>query len=585
MTFKPGNQHGLATRFKPGICPNPAGRPAKRPIRDAIRKLLNSVAKDRDGNEIEGLTNADVLALRAFDGALSGTPEAVHWAKFIRGTTEGHLDSFDPDEPEEKDEPKPVTEETVIETTATVHEPEPPRESLNAWLKRATPEHDWDAPHLLLLQEKLEAIDRGELKRLIVSMPPRHGKSELLSIHAPVWFLERNPKREIISASYAISLSRKFSRKARKLAEKVGLALNPKVAQASEWETAEGGRVYAVGVKGGVAGHGADVLIVDDPIKDVKEASSAVVRENVWDWFTSEAITRLSPDGAAIVIMTRRHEADLIGSLVEGRDAETGETEDEDESVELPADDAKPDVWEYIRIPAISEGEGDPLGRPEGEALWPTRWTLGRLQKRLKAMGQWLFAALYQQRPTPRSGGLFQKEWFAKFLDKMPAGDGIRFVRYWDKASKLDKDADFTAGVLMAVREDVFYVVDVIEKKVTPKGRRDLQRACAETDPRGTVIWIEHEGGSSGSDAAEEEAKALAGYAVHWEHPTGPKWARAESFASQCEAGNVWLVKAPWNRKFIEQLTSFPNGKHDDMVDAASGACRKLAAKKKLKVF
>lgn len=453
------------------------------------------------------------------------------------------------------------------------------RISLNAWLKRATPEHDWDAPHLLLLQEKLEAIERGELKRLLVSMPPRHGKSELLSIHAPVWFLERNPKREVIAAGYAISLARKFSRKARKLAEKVGLALNSKVAQSSEWETAEGGRVFAVGVGGGIAGHGADILIVDDPVKNVQEASSPLIREKIWDWFISEAMTRLSPTGAAIVIMTRRHEADLIGSLVEGRDAESGEVAEEGDDEPKIEDEH----WEYVRIPAISEGEGDPLNRPEGAALW-TRWPIEALH-RIRKRGEWLFAALYQQRPTPRSGGLFQREWFSKFVDAAPAGGDVQFVRYWDKASSLDKDADFTAGVLMAVKDGVFTVCDVIEKKVTPKGRRDLQRSCAETDPAGTVIWIEHEGGSSGADAAEEEAKALAGYPVHWEHPTGPKWSRAESFASQAEAGNVVIVKAGWNRKFIEQLCSFPNGKHDDMVDAASGACRKLSAKRRVRML
>ena len=563
--FKPGHEVGVLTRFTPGHANISPGRPKKKPLRNALRELLNSYS-DR------GVTRADEAALEIFEMAMSRTRDAIEWMRLMRETVEGKVDEVSDDD-EEKPEPE------IIETTATVHEPEPPRESLNAWLKRATPEHDWDAPHLLLLQEKLEAIDRGELKRLIVSMPPRHGKSELLSIHAPVWFLERNPKREIITAGYAINLARKFGRKARKLAEKIGLALNPKVAQAAEWETAEGGRVFAVGVGGGIAGHGADVFIGDDLVKNIQEAMSPLKRETTWDWLISEALTRLSPTGAAIIIMTRRHEADIVGCLTEGRDSE-GE-EDEQEPGEVKVAD---EVWEYVKLPAISEGEGDPLGRPEGEALWPTRWPIDAL-KRIRKRGEWLFAALYQQRPTPRSGGLFQKEWLSKFLDKMPAGDGIRFVRYWDKASSLDKDADFTAGVLMAVREDVFYVVDVIEKKVTPKGRRDLQRACAETDPRGTVIWIEHEGGSSGADAAEEEAKALAGYAVHWEHPTGPKWARAESLASQCEAGNVWLVKAPWNRKFIEQLTSFPNGKHDDMVDAASGACRKLAAKKKLKVF
>lgn len=553
--FQKGNQVGV--RFKPGVCPNPAGRPKIKPFRDAARRFMFKAAEG-------GLTKAEQAVEEMFDMAMARLPrESIEWMRLLVETTDGKAtEKEEPDDDETKGQ----------------HELQ--HESLNAWLKRATPEHDWDAPHLLLLQEKLEAIERGELKRLIVSMPPRHGKSELLSVHAPVWFLSRNPKREIIPASYAISLSRKFSRKARKLAEKVGLALNPKVAQASEWETAEGGRVYAVGVGGGIAGHGADILIVDDPVKNVQEASSPLIREKTWDWFISEAMTRLSPTGAAIVIMTRRHEADLIGSLVEGRDAESGEAVEEDDEPEVEIDD---DKWEYVRIPAISEGEGDPLGRPEGEPLWK-RWPIEALQ-RIRRRGEWLFAALYQQRPTPRSGGLFQKEWLSRFVEVAPAGGDVRFVRYWDKASSLDKDADFTAGVLMAIRNDVFTVCDVIEKKVTPKGRRDLQRACAETDPPGTVIWIEHEGGSSGADAAEEEAKALAGYPVHWEHPTGPKWSRAESFASQCEGGNVFTVKAPWNRKFIEQLCSFPNGKHDDMVDAASGACRKLSAKRRVRML
>ena len=481
----PNPQNIEKHKFRKGVSGNPKGRPPKG---QAFADLLELI------EETAGARRA--IAKVWLQKILKG--EFQYFREYLE-RSDGKVPAADP-------EPPAVAVGDKTYDSA----------NLNAWLKRATPEHDWDAPHLLLLQEKLEAIDRGELKRLIVSMPPRHGKSELLSIHAPVWFLERNPKREIITAGYAINLARKFSRKARKLAEKIGLALNPKVAQAAEWETAEGGRVFAVGVGGGIAGHGADVFIGDDLVKNIQEAMSPLKRETTWDWLISEALTRLSPTGAAIIIMTRRHEADIVGCLTEGRDSE-GE-EDEQEPGEVKVAD---EVWEYVKLPAISEGEGDPLGRPEGEALWPTRWPIDAL-KRIRKRGEWLFAALYQQRPTPRSGGLFQKEWLSKFLDKMPAGDGIRFVRYWDKASSLDKDADFTAGVLMAVREDVFYVVDVIEKKVTPKGRRDLQRACAEADPRGTLIWIEHEGGSSGADAAEEEAKALAGYAVHWEHPTGP---------------------------------------------------------------
>lgn len=535
------------------------------------------VSGNPKGRPRKGQAFADLLELIEETAGSRRAIAKVWLQKILKGEFQyfrEYLERMDGKVPSPEPEP-------IGETQGDGREGDP---DLNRWLKRVTPEHDWDVPHLVLLQQKLEAIERGELKRLLVSMPPRHGKSELLSVHAPVWFLERNPRREIINAGYGINLSRKFSRKAKRLAERIGLVLNPKVAKASEWETADGGRVFAVGVGGGIAGHGADILIVDDPVKNVQEAASPLIREKIWDWFVSEAMTRLSPTGAAIVIMTRRHEADLIGSLVEGRDAETGEAEGEaDGEGGKQADESDDDPWEYVRIPAISEGDGDPLGRAEGEAIWPTRWPIEALRK-IRKRGEWLFSALYQQRPTPRSGGLFQREWFAKYVDAMPAGGDVRYVRYWDKASSLDKDADFTAGVLMAVRDDVFYVVDVIEKKVTPKGRRDLQRACAENDPKGTVIWIEHEGGSSGADAAEEEAKALAGYAVHWEHPTGPKWSRAESLASQCEAGNVAIVKAGWNRKFLEQLTSFPNAKHDDMVDAASGACRKLAAKKRIRM-
>ena len=149
--FEHGNTFSVPYVWKPGQSGNPAGRPKKKPIRDAIRRLLNTIRED-------GLSNADVLALRAFAGAMDGGPDAVHWAKFIRGTTEGHLDDYEADEPD-KPEKKPDEPETVIETTATertieAEEPpkESPKESLNAWLKRATPEHAWDAPHLLLLQ-------------------------------------------------------------------------------------------------------------------------------------------------------------------------------------------------------------------------------------------------------------------------------------------------------------------------------------------------------------------------------------------------------------------------------------------------
>jgi predicted phage terminase large subunit-like protein len=575
--FTPGHKFSGITRFQPGNRVRANFTQRKEAYKEALRRLLNSFTDD-------GLSIADKLAMETVTQALSGDEMAVTWMKLIHDTVDGSRTVLEvPDEPDDPDDDE-ISPEMPQGDVIDVELVDPPRKltkpkeakqgRFNAWLKKVSPDRDWDAPHLVLLQSKVELVNSGHLRRLIVSMPPRHGKSELLSIHAPVWLLEQNPKREIITAGWGVALSRKFTRKARLLAERIGMPLSSKVAQAGQWETAEGGAVFAVGVKGGVAGYGADILICDDPVKDVKEANSPLQRERVWDWFTSEAMTRLSPNGAAIVIMTRRHESDLIGSLVEGRDAETGEAV-ESEDVE--------DRWEYISLPAISEGDGDAIGRPEGAALWPTRFSLAKLAKIRETVGSWIWAALYQQRPSPRSGGLFQQTWFSQFVDVAPAGPGLKWVRYWDKASTVD-GGDYTVGVLMCEWDGKFYVTDVVRAQVSPQQRRILQRQCAEMDPRGTVCWIEHEGGSAGKDAAELEARELAGFAVRHEHPTGSKEVRADPFAAQCEAGNVILVRAKWNRKYIEELCTFPNAKHDDQVDASSGAFGKLAVKRRIRV-
>lgn len=574
--FTPGHNYGGITRFQPGNKARIKFAQQKEAYKEALRRLLNSFTDD-------GLSIADKLAMETVTQALSGDEMAVVWMKLIHDTVDGSKTVLEvPDEPDDPDDDE-ISPEMPQGDVIDVELVDPPRKlpkpkeakqgRFNAWLKKVSPDRDWDAPHLVLLQSKVELVNSGHLRRLIVSMPPRHGKSELLSIHAPVWLLEQNPKREIISAGWGVALSRKFTRKARLLAERIGMPLSSKVAQAGQWETAEGGAVFAVGVKGGVAGYGADILICDDPVKDVQEANSPLQRERVWDWFTSEAMTRLSPNGAAIVIMTRRHESDLIGSLVEGRDSETGELVENEDA----------EKWEYISLPAISEGDGDALGRPEGEALWPTRFPLSKLKRIRETVGAWIWAALFQQRPAPRSGGLFHKEWFCQFADAMPAGKSVRYVRYWDKASTVD-GGDYTAGVLMAEFDGKFYVVDVVRKQVSPAGRRALQKQCAETDPKGTTIWIEHEGGSSGSDAAEFEARDLAGFSIRHEHPTGSKEVRADPYAAQCEAGNVVLMRGAWNRKYIEELCGFPNAKHDDQVDASSGAFGKLAVKRRIRV-
>jgi hypothetical protein len=252
------------------------------------------------------------------------------------------------------------------------------------------------APHHRLIAEKLEAIERGEIKRLILSVPPRHGKSELASVRFPAWFLGRHPGAKFITTSYAATLAHKFSRRVRNLvASPLYQALFPGMTIASDASAVgywafrdQEGQYLAAGVGGGITGEGCDVLMIDDPVKDAEEALSKTTRDNVWEWFTSTAYTRQDESaGAIILIMTRWHEDDLAGRLLREA-AEDGEQ------------------WDYVNLPAIA-GPNDVLGREEGEALWPQRFPLERLRvARNLLRGGW-FDALYQGEPPEALGGRY----------------------------------------------------------------------------------------------------------------------------------------------------------------------------------
>ncbi len=277
------------------------------------------------------------------------------------------------------------------------------------------------APHHRLIAEKLEAVERGEIKRLMIFMPPRHGKSELASIRFPAWFLGRNPTRSIIAASYNSDLAGDFGYKVREVVRKnhfsnvfdgVGLAKDSQAA--NRWRLNTGGSYVSAGVGTAVTGRGADVLLIDDPFKDREEAESETMREKVYRWYTSTAYTRLEGDlteeeledddiwrdfeaqvetgqaepfeGAVVVIQTRWHEDDLSGRLLEA-EAKGG------------------DQWEKLILPAIMSN---------GEALWPQKYPLNRLQKIKAAIGPRDWASLYQQEPAPDDGTFFLKAWFKR---------------------------------------------------------------------------------------------------------------------------------------------------------------------------
>jgi predicted phage terminase large subunit-like protein len=401
------------------------------------------------------------------------------------------------------------------------------------------------------VQEQLERVTSGELTRLMIFLPPRHGKSEMVTVRYPVWRMEKDSQLKVIVGAYNQILANRFSRKSRRIAAE-RLDLDPERSAVEEWETAQGGGFRAVGVGGGITGQGGNLIIIDDPVKNREEANSQTYRERVWEWYTDDLYTRLEPGGAIVLIMTRWHEDDLAGRIL---------------ASELGAD------WEVVNLPAEAE-EGDPWRQP-GEALCPDRFDLDALADIRLVLGN-SYHALYQQRPQPKEGDFFKRSWF-EILRETPRG-GTR-VRAWDKASTAGA-GDYTAGVLMALVNGIYYVEDVVCGQWSSDERNKLIRQTAELDNDTAIgkvrIWAEQEPGSSGKDVAQEFVKMLAGFVVSTAPVTGDKQLRADPFAAQAEAGNVKLKKAAWNKAFLDELTSFPTGAHDDMVDAASAAFMQL---------
>ena len=399
-------------------------------------------------------------------------------------------------------------------------------------------------------------------------MPPRHGKSELCSKYLPAWYLGTFPDRRVIFGSYEADFAAGFGRAARTILDEHGWMFGQKVAKdssaANRWDVAgRGGGMQTAGVGGPFTGKGAHLLIIDDPVKGYEEAASETWRNKTWEWWLQNVYTRIEPGGAAIVIATRWHEDDLIGRIL-AQMQEPGQEQ-----------------WRNVCLPAIAE-DGDALGRKPGEALWPARYDEAGLDRIKQTLGSHRFSALYQQKPTPAEGGLFRREWL-RIVDAVPTGMK-NFVRAWDKGGT-EGDGDYTVGVLMGEHEGRFYILDVVRGQWSAGKRDDNIDLTASLDEssygNNVQIWFEQEPGSGGKQSAEISISRLRGYRVHAEPATGDKVIRAEPLAVQFEAGNVFILKAAWNKLFTDELLVFPNGAHDDQVDAAGLAFRKLAKPRK----
>jgi predicted phage terminase large subunit-like protein len=443
-------------------------------------------------------------------------------------------------------------------------------------------------PAHALIAGMLDACVRGEIKRLMVFAPPQHGKSELVSVRLPAFWLGKRPDDPVILASYAASLAESKSRAARQIVESddyrmlfPGVETSPYSRAVSRWELAEQrGSLLAVGVGGPITGHGARLGIIDDPFENWAQAQSATIREKVWEWWRTTFRTRVWEGGCIILIMTRWNEDDLAGRLL----SEQG------------------DKWSVLRLPALAETQDDrdannkrlnlpeglldPLGRETGEALCPLRFSREALLDLKADVGSLGWTAEYQGAPRAPEGNRFKRTFF-EIVEAAPAK--AQRVRYWDKAGT-EGGGKFTAGVLIA-REPlgIIYVEDVQRGQWSAGGREKVISQTAELDAQrygkwGFRIWHEQEPGSGGKESAEATTRMLAGYNVRADPVTGEKDVRLEPFAAQAEAGNVKLVRGAWNSAYIEEMCAVPNGAFRDQADATAGAFNKLPPLKKADV-
>ena len=252
--------------------------------------------------------------------------------------------------------------------------------------------------HINLLNEKLQEIAFGDTKRLMVFLPPRHGKSMLVSHYFPAWYLGMFPDKRVILTAYEADFAATWGRRARDVLNEYGntvfgIEVNNKSSAANRWDIkGHSGGMVTAGVGGPITGKGADILIIDDPVKNAEEANSQTYRDKTWEWYQSTAYTRLEPNGSIILIMTRWHEDDLAGRILHQIEQDKGEH------------------WEIINLPAIAE-DHDILGRNIGEPLWPGRYDLNELERIKYTTGSYWWSALYQQRPQPPEGGLLKRSW------------------------------------------------------------------------------------------------------------------------------------------------------------------------------
>jgi predicted phage terminase large subunit-like protein len=413
--------------------------------------------------------------------------------------------------------------------------------------------------HHKRMAEAFERVARGECKRLIINMPPRHTKSEFASYLLPAWYLGKYPGKKVIQTSHTAELAVGFGRKVRNLVDSEvyreifpDLHLQADSKAAGRWNTSKGGDYFAIGVGGAVTGKGADILIIDDPHSEQEAAiaqSNPEVYNKVYEWYTSGPRQRLQPGGAIVVVMTRWSDLDLTGRVI--KDALSRDRGEE---------------WEIIEFPAIL---------PSGNPLWPQFWAIEELEALRDELPPAKWNAQYQQSPTGEEGAIVKREWWKRWKeDKPPHCQFI--IQSWDTAFSKGERSDFSAGTTWGVfflneneRDPNIILLDAIKKRMEfPELKEVAYKFYMEWQPDAFIV----EAKAAGAPLIFE-LRAM-GIPVQEFTPSrgNDKFVRINSVSDLFASGKVWAPENRWADEVIEEMAAFPNAPNDDLVDSSTQA-------------
>jgi len=408
--------------------------------------------------------------------------------------------------------------------------------------------------HHKIFAEKLERVARGELKRLIVNMPPRHTKSEFASYLFPAWVMGRSPSTKIIQATHTAELAVGFGRKVKNLLDSeiyrdvfpdMQLARDAKAS--GRWSTNEGGEYYAVGVGGALAGRGANLCIIDDPVSE-QDALSPTALDNIYEWYTSGPRQRLQPGGSIIIVMTRWSIRDLTAKVLQ-KQAEGGA-----------------DQWEVVEFPAIFPDTDN--------VLWPEFWSRDELEGVRASIPVAKWNAQYLQNPTAEEGAIIKREWWNVWeRDAPPPCDYI--IQSYDTAFTKSERADYSAittwGVFYPDEGDEAAIILLDAEKGRwefPELKDQAMRLYQEYEP--DMVLIEQK--ASGTPLTQDLRKSGIPVSGFTPGRGADKFSRMNACAPVFESGMVWCPEVRWADEVVEECAAFPNGEHDDLADSMTQA-------------